>query len=212
MSRIESVHNVIWLYHATTVKELLGPGSRIVLWFSGCNFRCRGCIDPAQWEQKAGVPVGVSEISRACLDVSADVEGVTFSGGEPLLQAEGLLSLLECLPRQLDKMLFTGFRQEEMSSLQHEAWSQMDISVEGRFIQEEAGNFLWRGSANKTICSPTGKYDTPTIERWMRSPSAGMSVKLVGESVFFYGVPRRGSIEKIEADLLKKGLLIKSSE
>ncbi len=191
---------------------MLGPGLRMAFWLSGCNFRCAGCIDPAQWDQKAGKPVKVSELLEACSEMVSGVAGVTFSGGEPLLQAKGLLSFLECLPQRTDRMLFTGFRHDEMSNLQREVWGKMDISVEGRFVQEEAGDFLWRGSANKVICSPTGKYDGPTIERWMHSPSAGISVSLSGERVYFYGVPKKGSLEKMKDELAKREILLNLSD
>lgn len=208
MSKIECGHEVLRLYHVALVEDLLGPGLRLVFWLSGCDFRCPGCIDPAQWDRGAGKPVAVSDLAEACAGSYNDVEGVTFSGGEPLLQAVGLLSFLRFLPPKMDKMLFTGFEQEEMSGLQREVQAVMDISVEGRYIEKEAGDYLWRGSANKILRSPTCKYDQATLERWMHSPSAGMSVNLAGESVLFYGVPRKGALESIEKELRKKGVFL----
>lgn len=105
-------------------------------------------------------------------------------------------------------MLFTGFEQEELSGLRREVHAMMDISVEGRFIEQETGDYLWRGSANKVIRSPTGKYDQAILERWMRSPSAGISVNIAGESVSFYGVPRKGALDSVEKELRKKGILL----
>lgn len=211
MSRTESVHELIRLYHVALVEKLLGPGLRLIFWLSGCDFRCPGCIEPAQWNKEAGKPVLTSELAEACSDVFNDVKGITFSGGEPLLQAEGLLSFLRLIPPKMDRMLFTGFEQDEMSDLQRELQSKMDISVEGRYVEEEAGDFLWRGSANKIIRSPTGKYGETILEHWMQSPSAGISLALAGENVYFYGVPRKGALEKIKKELRKKGVLLNFS-
>lgn len=208
MSRTESGHELLRLYHVALVEELLGPGLRLAFWLSGCSFRCPGCIDPAQWRKEAGKPVLVSDLAEACSDVFNCVTGVTFSGGEPLLQSAGLLSFLRLIPPKMDRMLFTGFEQDEMSDLQRELQTKMDISVEGRYVEEEAGDFLWRGSANKIIRSPTGKYSQTILEQWMRSPSTGISLTLAGENVFFYGVPRKGTLEKIEKELRKKGVLL----
>jgi len=72
-------------------------------------------------------------------------------------------------------------------------------------------DFLWRGSANKIIRSPTGKYGETILEHWMQSPSAGISLALAGENVYFYGVPRKGALEKIKKELRKKGVLLNFS-
>ncbi len=199
----------LWVYHASVIETLLGPGRRLVFWLSGCDFHCPGCIDPAQWEQTAGRELSVSELSNMILEVLEDIDGITFSGGEPLRQAEAVLPLLETLPKHLDKMLFTGYTEDELSAVQKQAYTHFDIAVAGRFVQELAGDYLWRGSSNKIIASPSGKYPPEQIAAWMAAPSAGISLQLDGERMFTYGVPTKGALERILRQLAEKGISVK---
>ena len=85
-----------------------GPGIRYVVFLQGCLLRCKYCHNPETWD-----------INGKCQTISAqelmdkierykpyfgDEGGVTFSGGEPLLQPE---FLLECLLLAKEKGLHT---------------------------------------------------------------------------------------------------------
>ncbi|MET9295815.1 pyruvate formate-lyase-activating protein [Streptomyces sp. NPDC003077] len=67
-----------------------GPGTRFVLFLSGCPLRCLYCANPDTWRMRDGRPATVDEVMarieryRAFLDTSGG--GVTLTGGEPLLQ------------------------------------------------------------------------------------------------------------------------------
>ncbi|WP_229322053.1 pyruvate formate-lyase-activating protein [Streptomyces sp. UNOC14_S4] len=67
-----------------------GPGTRFVLFTSGCPLRCLYCQNPDTWHMRDGRPTTVDEVMaridtcRAFLTASGG--GVTLSGGEPLLQ------------------------------------------------------------------------------------------------------------------------------
>jgi pyruvate formate lyase activating enzyme len=69
-----------------------GPGTRFVLFLSGCPLRCLYCANPDTWHMRDGrqATVGevMAEISRYSAFVTAAGGGVTLTGGEPLLQAE----------------------------------------------------------------------------------------------------------------------------
>lgn len=69
-----------------------GPGMRLVLFLSGCKLRCLYCHNPETWD-KLGyrqrlTPEEVLEIYNKYKVYYGDDGGVTFSGGEPLLQSE----------------------------------------------------------------------------------------------------------------------------
>ncbi|MEU1673114.1 pyruvate formate-lyase-activating protein [Streptomyces roseifaciens] len=67
-----------------------GPGTRFVLFTSGCPLRCLYCQNPDTWHMRDGRPVGVDEVMariESCRPfLAASGGGVTISGGEPLLQ------------------------------------------------------------------------------------------------------------------------------
>lgn len=74
-----------------------GPGIRYVVFLQGCKLRCLFCHNPETWEVKEKLLLTPDELIRKVLKYKNyyGVDGgVTFSGGEPLLQPE---FLKECL-------------------------------------------------------------------------------------------------------------------
>jgi pyruvate formate lyase activating enzyme len=67
-----------------------GPGIRLVVWTTGCEFRCLYCHNPDTWKLKHGRPARagdvLAEIGRYRQYLRLAGGGVTLSGGEPLLQ------------------------------------------------------------------------------------------------------------------------------
>lgn len=98
-----------------------GPGVRFVVFLAGCPLRCQFCHNPDTWYTKDGQPMEASEliqqISRAAVFLRAAHGGVTFSGGEPLMQPEFLLEVLRgCKQLQLHTALDTsGFCYTQLS-------------------------------------------------------------------------------------------------
>lgn len=74
-----------------------GPGVRAVVFMQGCPLRCHCCHNPETWDIKGGNEITSEEllnkISR-CEKYFGANGGVTFSGGEPLLQAEFLKAFI----------------------------------------------------------------------------------------------------------------------
>ncbi|MFJ3233603.1 pyruvate formate-lyase-activating protein [Streptomyces sp. NPDC086787] len=67
-----------------------GPGTRFVLFVSGCPLRCLYCANPDTWHLRDGREAAVDEV-MAEIDKYRDFlvtagGGVTLTGGEPLLQ------------------------------------------------------------------------------------------------------------------------------
>ncbi len=67
-----------------------GPGVRSVVFLSGCPLRCIYCHNPDTWERQESQLTDAKELSERLLRFYSFIKngGVTFSGGEPLLQAE----------------------------------------------------------------------------------------------------------------------------
>ncbi len=67
-----------------------GPGTRFVLFVSGCPLRCLYCANPDTWHMRDGKETSVDEvmakIEKYRAFVTASGGGVTVTGGEPLLQ------------------------------------------------------------------------------------------------------------------------------
>ena len=77
-----------------------GPGVRFVVFMQGCNFKCKYCHNPETvYENKKNLFTTediILKIERF-KNYIFDKGGVTFSGGEPLLQAKELIPLFKLL-------------------------------------------------------------------------------------------------------------------
>ncbi len=75
-----------------------GPGVRFVVFMQGCPLRCKYCHNPETWEINGKADeYSPKELIKKILNYKPYFKnngGVTFSGGEPLMQKE---FLLECL-------------------------------------------------------------------------------------------------------------------
>ena len=77
-----------------------GPGVRLVVFMSGCKLRCLYCHNPETWTDKDSKTITADEILQRFKKYETyygEHGGVTFSGGEPLLQSEFLLEAVKLL-------------------------------------------------------------------------------------------------------------------
>ena len=75
-----------------------GPGLRLVVFLQGCPFRCLYCANPDTITAEGGTPTLPEDIVKMALNQKpffGKKGGVTFSGGEPTLQAEALVPLVK---------------------------------------------------------------------------------------------------------------------
>ena len=97
------------------------------------------------------------------------LEGITFLGGEPLLQAQGLSAMAKVArDAGLTVMLFPGFTLEECRSNPlpgvEELLALADVLIDGPYIADRPESLRnWIGSANQRFHYFTGAYG-PEIE------------------------------------------------
>ncbi len=80
-----------------------GPGIRTVVFFSGCRLRCLFCHNPEMFQMKEknmDVDTLVKKILRNKPYFKRNQGGVTFSGGEPLLQIDFLIEVCKKLKNE----------------------------------------------------------------------------------------------------------------
>ena len=68
-----------------------GPGVRFVVFFQGCNLRCKCCHNPDTWKLNQGTEYSASQIvdmAKRYREYFGEKGGITLSGGEPLLQSD----------------------------------------------------------------------------------------------------------------------------
>ena len=136
-----------------------GVGLRTSIYFSGCAHKCDGCHNQQSWDFNGGKEYTVDEL----LDIikADEFANVTFSGGDPLYQCEGVTELAKRIKEETDKTIwcYTGFTYEEI--LVNDRLSQIlpyiDVLVDGPYIEELRNtNLPFRGSENQRIIELKG--------------------------------------------------------
>lgn len=130
----------------------LGPGRRFVVWVQGCNRRCPGCASPDLQSISGGRNMTVSSLADEILE-TAGIDGITISGGEPLLQWHPLAALLEKVKTTragITVIVFTGYKKEDISSdIVSRLFPYIDLLIDGEYIREWNDNKGLRGSRNQ---------------------------------------------------------------
>lgn len=77
-----------------------GPGIRTVFFMQGCPARCLYCHNPDSWEEGGGEDIELEKVVHWAvrgMPYYGEKGGVTFSGGEPLMQGEFLVEAMKSL-------------------------------------------------------------------------------------------------------------------
>ena len=146
---------------ANIVEESIvdGPGVRFVVFAQGCLHRCKGCHNPETFALDGGKLLPITEIFER-ISKNPLIEGVTFSGGDPFLQAGGFCTLAKMVHRAgLTVIAYTGYIFEDLlengrdsSEDRQELLKNVDILVDGPFkIEERSLELKFKGSYNQRI-------------------------------------------------------------
>ncbi|MGE5551320.1 MAG: anaerobic ribonucleoside-triphosphate reductase activating protein [Bacteroidota bacterium] len=135
-----------------------GPGLRTVVFAQGCPHHCPGCHNPDTWALDGGYETTVEAIWDEIKDARL-IRGVTFSGGEPFLQAGPLSALAERIKaRGWDLIIYTGYAWEELAARRGRApaldrlLTLADLLIDGPFVLAERDLGLpYRGSRNQRL-------------------------------------------------------------
>lgn len=161
-----------------------GNGIRVTLWVAGCTNQCKGCHNQWTWEHEQGIVFSENkdhfykELSE-WLDRDY-VEGLTFSGGDPLTQDnDALRDELEIIKWFREKYpekniwLYTGLVLENIKEipkfrfrdlrfrkkvikhkkLMQEVIKNIDVLVDGPYVESlrDIAHCPFRGSTNQRV-------------------------------------------------------------
>lgn len=157
------------LYIKDIVRQTMadGPGMRTSIYCSGCYHHCPGCHNPQTWDLFSGDLKGIDEIINIIKEDEWS-SGVTFTGGDPLYQADEFTLLAKQIKEETDKdiWLYTGFTISEI--LNEPRLSQIlkyvDYVVDGPYVENLRDLSLkFRGSSNQTIYKIVDRF--PIIDQ-----------------------------------------------
>ena len=164
---------------------LLGPGKRYLIWFQGCDKNCKGCMSQLSKDKNIKNEIDVGHLLEDIL--SADVEGITISGGEPFLQVEGLTELVRKVKEHgLGVIVYTGYLYEDIKDL--EVMKDIDVLIDGPYVDElNMDNDAYRGSSNQRIIALSDRYDLKEYQSHKRKAE----ITFDKDNIHLIGVPSR---------------------
>ena len=133
-----------------------GKGIRFVVFTQGCPHHCPDCHNPQTHDLSGGYECStqkiIDEVAKNPL-----LAGITFSGGEPIMQAEKLIPVAKAVNAMgKDCVIYSGYTYEELKELQDEnvntLLSLCSFLVDGKYINSQRDLTLaFRGSRNQRI-------------------------------------------------------------
>lgn len=150
------------VYRVVGRTEAEGPGTRAAVWVHGCSIRCPGCFNAHLWPERPASG-SAEELARE-LTSSPAIEGITFLGGEPFEQAEGLAHVAtRARAAGLSVMAFTGHLLEELRARDDPATQALiaatDLLVDGPYDRSRPDPVRpWVGSSNQRFHFLTARY------------------------------------------------------
>lgn len=133
-----------------------GPGLRVAIWFSGCEFACKGCFNYKLWDFNYGQDYTQDTEDYIIECMSNDyIDGITLIGGEPLHpnNLDGVTKLVNRIKKELPEKTiwsYTGFLYEEVKHLP--VVQQLDVLIDGLFdITKTTPKVKYAGSYNQRV-------------------------------------------------------------
>ncbi len=134
----------------------LGPGKRVVIWTKGCTKKCKNCSNPELWDVGKARKRSVRELFQIIVNINKEnrVDGITFTGGDPLEQFGEIIEFAKLLKNLTDDILvytgdyFANFDEEKKEKIREN----IGVLIDGPYIHElNFKDVNLRGSKNQNI-------------------------------------------------------------
>lgn len=151
-----------------------GPGLRLAVFMQGCPYDCPGCQNPQTHDPMGGREADTEEV-REKLKRNPLLDGLTLSGGEPLMQPEAARELAAMAKEMgLNVWCYTGNTFEnllkEAKPAVLEALRQIDVLVDGPFIvAQKSLDLLFRGSKNQRLVDVPKSLEAGKAVLWEKA-------------------------------------------
>ena len=131
-----------------------GPGLRYTIFTQGCLHHCPGCHNPQSHPLDGGYLEDCDKILAEIFN-NPLLDGITLSGGEPMLQIEPLKYICqEVKKHHLNIVIYSGYTYEQIISDQNKLslLKLGDMLVDGLYVEEKRSlALLYRGSSNQRL-------------------------------------------------------------
>lgn len=152
-----------------------GPGVRFVIFTQGCPHQCPYCHNPESWAPNSGKEFAVREIIYLLEEHKDKKRGITFSGGEPFLQATELTEVA-LFVREMgwDVVTYTGYTYEQLIAgndlNKHALLLATDILIDGKYVHSLRNlELAFRGSSNQRLINMVATQKHGKVILWQGS-------------------------------------------
>ncbi len=186
------MYSYLRIAHFEKNTTLLGPFSRSVIWVHGCCFHCEGCLAE---NMKYGPYhlLSATELGDKIL-AQNDIEGITISGGEPFLQAQALVELINYIKSQRDLgvIIYSGFTLAEIQSesKKKSLLDLTDILIDGQYMKEHDDGRPYVGSSNQKIHCLSERY-RHILNSYYTKCGRKAEIKISSDGIVLIGVPSK---------------------
>lgn len=140
-----------------------GPGLRYVVFTQGCPHHCPGCHNPHTHSPDGGIVRDIRDIFDE-YGQNPLLAGMTFSGGEPFMQAAAL-SVLARLVHESggDVVTYTGYSYEQLRRMDSDEsirnlLEQTDLLIDGPYVEALRDlDLAFCGSSNQRLLDRTAR-------------------------------------------------------
>lgn len=191
-----------YVHSFTTGSCVDGPGVRVVVWLTGCHFRCIYCHNPDTWKMKNGMPVTIDQARQELAKYSQGLKvmkgGLTISGGEPLLQDRFVVRFCDEAKKMgvhttLDTNGHMGSKlsDEELDKIDLVMWciKAWDNDLHKKITGMEAG-------PAKAFAQRLAKHHRPIWLRYVLLPGITDNEKEINEVAHF--AAKLGNVERVD--------------
>lgn len=143
-----------------------GPGVRVSLWVTGCEFRCVGCHNKSIQNRNEGELFTEATLERLFELMDEDIpKELSILGGEPLTpyNRKDVINVCRRVKEKFPERkiwLWTGYSFGYIKKAIPELLKYVDVIVDGLFVEELYDeNLMYRGSSNQRIVYVNGAYN-----------------------------------------------------
>lgn len=136
-------------------------GIAVSLWTVGCPHHCKGCHNQNLWDYDAGQDIPIKTVINKIkekINKNGVMRNFSVLGGEPLdpqniKDVDEVLKEVRAAYPNIKIYLWTGYTFEELSEREdaQNVLKNVDVLIEGRYIEELRADLPLRGSSNQRV-------------------------------------------------------------
>jgi anaerobic ribonucleoside-triphosphate reductase activating protein len=167
----------------------------------GCHKRCSSCLSSEFLPLRGGASYSIEQVSELVRFHHSNypVQGLTISGGEPMVQWAALEMFLGSIKKEiqtLNVILFTGYTYsgegrffDAPSLTVPDIEILVDLLIDGEYVEANNNGEFMRGSGNQRHLFFNPKFKTK-FQEYQNKSKGVRSMQLFAATQFLAGIPK----------------------